>query len=326
MDRAKLRGLATLVVPLLVAVVGVGPPAYAADPPGLSIRTKIVDGATAAPVRDICVFAVPVLTFRLPDTCPQRSDVVGQVTVTVPEPGSYNLFVLPDSGSRYGAQWVGPAGGTGAQQGARRITLAAGDAKSVPMIRLDRRAVISGRVGPAAGEGTVGIVGPDPYGRVDPRYAPIAADGTFRIDWLGPYGWPLLFRTDHRPYQWSGNVGNRLLADLVPATVGEPVPGYHHLDQGALVTVSVPEPPPVGGRLVIRNAVTQDPIGVADRVSPWAFAPVMEILGGQQVKIQCLCGDTVRWHGGTDFASATPVVIRTHQPTLVVLADPPAVS
>ncbi|MEV0396305.1 hypothetical protein [Polymorphospora rubra] len=322
MHRVPLRGLATLVVPLLAAAMVAGAPASAADRSDPSVSTRVVDGVTGNPVRDICVFATPVLTFGLPDTCPHRTDAAGRVTVTVPAPGSYNLFALPDSGSPYGAQWVGPDGGTGAQQAARRITLAVGESKSSPAIRLDRRAVITGRVGPAAGEGTVGIVGPDPYGRHDPRHSPIAADGTFRIDWLGPYGWPLLFRTVHRPYQWSGNFGNRLLADLVPATVGEPVPGYHHLEQGALVTVSVPDPPPVGGRLVIRNAVTRDPVGVVDRTNPWTFAPVMEILGGQQVKIQCLCGDTVRWHGGTDFADATPVVIRTHQPTVIVLAAP----
>ncbi len=317
MGRSLPLRLGTVLAPLLVATLAAVPPAYAAGSAELTsatIKTEVIDNATGAPVEGICVFATPVLTFSFPDICPVRSNSAGKVTVPVSEPGSYNLFALPDSGSQYGAQWVGPDGGTGSQKTARRITLAVGDTKSAPKIRLDLRATITGTAhgmfAPPVENGTVGIVAPDPYGRYDPRYSPVAADKTFRIDWLGPYEWPLLFKADNFPYQWSGGVGNRMLAELVPATIGGSAPYVHYFKLGTKVSINVPGEPPGVGRLVIRNVATQDPIGLADFPKLSSGAALL-ILGGQQVKLQCLCSTGIRWHGGTDFDSATPEVIHT---------------
>jgi hypothetical protein len=284
---------ATLLATLVGAVAPASPGTAATRTTGETIQTEVHD-RVGRRLAGICVFATPYPVFEFPDFCPVRSDPNGAVSVPVPGPGTYNLFALPDSGSRYGAQWVGRDGGTGTQKQARRITVTAGETKRVV-------------VGPL-GNGTVGIVGPDPDGRRDPRYSPLATDGLFTIDWLGPYSWPLVFQADGYAYQWSGGVGNRLLAELVPAAV-EPTSTYWYpLLRGAWVTVVIPDHPGPG-RLVIRNAATQDPVALIDH-HDWAEGKQFRLLSGQQVKLQCLCGPTDRWHGGTDFASATPEVVR----------------
>lgn len=301
--------VATLLAATLVGTVAVASPGHAAAPPGdETIQTEVHD-QVGRRLAGICVFATPYPVFEFPDFCPARSDSQGRVTVPVPGPGTYNLFALPDSGSRYGAQWVGQHGGTGTQKQARRITVTADETKQGPTIYLDRRATITGRaVSGPLGNGTVGIVGPDPDGRRDPRYSPLATDGVFTIDWLGPYGWPLIFQADGYAYQWSGGVGNRLLAELVPAAV-EPTSTYWYpLQRGAEVTVVIPDQPGPG-RLVVRNVATQDPVALIDH-HDWAQGLQFRLLSGQQVKLQCLCGGVDRWHGGTDFASATAEVIR----------------
>ncbi|MEV4629876.1 hypothetical protein AB0J90_26785 [Micromonospora sp. NPDC049523] len=311
------RRLGLVLTPVLVVVLAVGTPAYAAQaggPTGATITTRLVSRATDLPVPNICVFATPVLSFSWPDLCPARSDADGRVQVEVSAAGAYNLFVLPDSGSRYGAQWVGPDGGTGSQKTARRITLDTGETTPVPKIKLDDRATIVGQRRPGPGpqivNGTVGIVSPTPDNRRDLRYSPIADDGSFRIDWLGPYEWPLLFKSDQHPYQWSGQVGNRLLADLVPATVGATEPYLFRLSSGTYVGVRIPDEPPGPLRLLMRNVVTGEVVAVGEDDDASHHVRPM-VLGGQQVKWECLCPSGVRWHGGTDFASATPVVIHT---------------
>jgi len=319
----------TLAATLLVTVSCV-PPAAAAPPTGsapsadaaaasadVGIRTEVHDRAGRR-LAGICVFATVVKTFAFPDFCPARSDSQGRVTVPVPGPGTYTLFALPDSGSRYGAQWVGRDGGTGIQQQAARITVAADATAPAPTIYLDRRAAITGMVtlGPI-GNGTVGIVGPDPDGRRDPRYAPIATDGAFHIDWLGPYAWPLLFQADGYPYQWSGGVGNRLLAEPVPAST-TPSTYWYPLRRGADVAVVVPDQPGPG-RLVVRNVATQDPVAVIDHDN-WAEGKQFSLLSRQQVTLCWEGGGIVRWYGGTGAADAVPVAVRDRGGLELVLA------
>lgn len=301
--------LSQLLIAALVGAVAAASPGYAAaSDTGEKIQTEVHD-KVGRRLAGICVFATAYPVFEFPDFCPARSDPSGAVAVPVPGPGTYNLFALPDSGSRYGAQWVGRHGGTGTQKQARRITVAAGETKQAPTIYLDRRATITGRVTPGPlGNGTVGVVGPDPDGRRDPRYAPLATDGAFTIDWLGPYSWPLLFQADGYAYQWSGGVGNRLLAELVPATVEPSSTYWYPLRRGAEATVVIPDEPGAG-RLVIRNVATQDPVGLIDHHN-WVEGKQFRVLSGQQVKLQCLCATADRWHGGTDFASAVPEVVR----------------
>ncbi|MDG4771150.1 hypothetical protein [Solwaraspora sp. WMMD792] len=280
---------------------------------GAAITTRVFDRATGEPVKGVCVLAMPVLTFSLPNTCPSRSGGGGRVTVEVPGPGQYNLFALPKLDSPYGAQWVGLDGGTGRQQDARRVTLTTGETKRVSQILLDPRATISGRVDHWAGDPS-GLVSVAPIQldvHREQRSVPVNVDGTFEIDWVGPYEWPVLFRPQDGPAQWSGRVGNRLIAEVVPAVVDGSADRYTFRTlrfRGAGIRVQVRSlsigPP---GRVVFYNSATRDVMGVGEFDESHNSAGAT-IIGGQQVKIECQCPDGTRWYGGTDFADATPVV------------------
>ncbi|MFI6760783.1 collagen binding domain-containing protein [Micromonospora sp. NPDC050417] len=275
-----------------------------------TITAKVTDRATGAPVAGICVSPQKVKRFLFPDGC-ARTDANGAVSLRIDDPGSYNLFVLPRPDSPYGAQWVGQEGGTGDQDEARRITVEEGVTKSAPKIRLDPRASITGTVTSAGGgpvdNGRVGIVGPDTGAGTDTRYSQVAADGTYTIDWLGPYRWPLQFDATDQPIQWSGGVGNRLNAELVPAGVGTPTRFDYQLKRGATMVVTVPDAVD-WGRAIIRNSVTGDPIAVVDSQS-FATGVQFPVLGSQKVKVQFSGSGPFRWYGGTDFDSATAVTL-----------------
>jgi len=317
--------LGSVVAAALLGGATIAPQAYATtafDGPG--IRTDVVDAITGEPVADICVFAVPVFTFSFTDVCPTRSDSRGRVNVSVPGPGSYNLFALPDSGSRYGAQWVSQDGGTGTQKNARWFTFSADEVRSGPTIRLDARSVIVGTVQGADDEtltnGTVGLVAPVADGSRDPRYAPVDDKGSFVVDWLGPYEWPLLFKADGYPYQWSGHVGNRLRADLVAADVNAP-PYAYQLEAGTSVSIEIADPPQGPGQLVLLNVSTKDPVGIVELADEATGASLM-VLPRQQVKIHCVCSSEHRWHGGTEFSSATGEPIRMNGPQSITFIQP----
>ncbi|ROO60201.1 hypothetical protein EDC02_2059 [Micromonospora sp. Llam0] len=280
---------------------------------GAAITTRVFDRATGEPVKGVCVLAMPVPTFSLPNACPARSGGGGRVTVDVPGPGQYNLFALPKLDSPYGAQWVGPDGGTGRQQDARRVTLAAGETKRVAQILLDPRATISGVVDHWAGDPT-GLVSVAPIQldvHREQRSVPVDVDGTFELDWVGPYEWPVLYRPQGGPAQWSGRVGNRLIAEVVPAVVGGSAEPYTFRTlrfRGAGIRVqvasfSIGSP----GRVVLYNSATGDVMGVGEFDESDNSAGAT-IIGGQQVRIECQCPDGTRWYGGTSFADATPVV------------------
>ena len=274
------------------------------------ITTKIIDNESGGAVAGLCVFAVKPTAFTFPEDCHDRSDAAGAVTLRVPDAGAYNLFVLPDAGRRYGAQWVGSTGGTGSQANARSVSVAAGHTTSVPKIKLDRRGTIAGTVTSATGHpvqhGLVGIVSPDLGRGADLRYSPVGSDGSYTIDWLGPYEWPLLFMADDHAHQWSGAVGNRLAAKLVRVKPGKTTSFNHVLKQGTDVTVTIPGETD-GGRVVIHNATTADAMGVADSEALAAGTHVW-VIGPQDVKVECQCGQTI-WYGGSDFDSARTVAI-----------------
>lgn len=288
----------------VTAVAVVTPSAAAADGGSTTtatITTQLFDRATGAPVGKVCVLAISVYTTGVPQVCPARSGGGGRVTVPVSEPGSYNLFVLPNVDSPYGAQWVGPNGGTGTQLDARRITLAAGESKRAPKVLLDPRATISGQVTAETGAivgGVADLFAPSANTGHNPRQAPLDGDGTFSIDWAGPYGWPVVFRGDNIAQQWSGPVATRRRADLAPATVGDPQPVSYHLRTGAQITVTVPDVPVrTDRRLLFFNAHTRELVGAVSLGSEFITATQL-ISSGQFVRIQCLCDGTVRWYGG----------------------------
>jgi len=276
--------------------------------PRAKITTKVVDKKTGLPVSGVCVFTASSTAFAIPDGC-RRSDANGDVTLELPQAGTYNLFALPNRGAPYGAQWVSAKGGTGSQAGAAAITVAAGQSVAAPTVTLDRPGTIAGKVTSSTGtplsRGFVGIVGPDFGVGIDTRYSPIAADGSYTVDWLGPYKWPLFFTASDHAGQWSGGTGNRLAADLVQVRPGQTTAYDYTMQQGTSVKITLADSD--GGRFLIHDAVTGDILYVRDSSGSPATADVW-ILGGQQVKLHCYCAENI-WHGGTDFASATAVTI-----------------
>lgn len=277
------------------------------------VTTKVVDRKTGQPVAGICVFPASKTHFTFPDGCGARSDDNGNVTVSVDDPGTYNLFALPDRGSPYGAQWVGATGGTGQQDSAAKVVVKAGQTVAGPRIKLDRHGTIKGKVTSTTGQpltrGSVAILGPDTGSGNDHRISPIGADGSYAVDFLGPYQWPLLFGAEDHAYQWSGRTGNRLTATLIQVTAGKATKFNYKMKVGTDVAITYSGPDTGSARYVVHNAVTGDVMGVIDgQTQPITVHGL--VFGAQNVKIECDCGPGgSRWLGGTDFATATVVAI-----------------
>ncbi|WP_148083386.1 hypothetical protein [Micromonospora sp. Llam0] len=325
----RMAGVAVAIAALVVTMVG-GPPARAANAQSTEayIKTWVYARDTGLPMKGVCLFAVPARgTFNLQELC-RSSTGLGRVTVTVPVPGSYNLFARAPGYTGYGSQWVGPSGGTGTQQSARQITVSVpGETKTAPTIFIDRSGSIRGKLPapdpalPPGQRGTVGIAALEPEYRLPSMSSPIYYDGSFNINWLGPYEWPLLFRIPGHADQWSGGGGNRLRADLIQATVPSGSPIDFTVKRGVSAIVNFPDPPAGSdNRVVLRNVATGESMGVGSLGSGSKVR--IRVVLGQQVKIQCLCGGTTSWHGGTDFDSATPVVITGGGPTEVTFLPP----
>ncbi|NUT23560.1 MAG: PEGA domain-containing protein [Hamadaea sp.] len=279
--------------------------------PMAKISTTVVDRATGQPVADVCVFPETKLNFVITDGC-VRSGNDGKVDAYV-NPGEYELFALPPRGSAYGAQWVGPNGGTGVQTDAAILTATEGQAVAAPAIKLDRAGTITGTVTSSTGavqtQGYVGIVQPDFGSGADIRYTPISSNGVYTVDYLGPYKWPLYFTAAGHANQWSGGTGNRRLADLVKVRPGQTTTYDYRLKQGTKVTITWSGTG--GGRFLARNAVTGDIVGIRDGSSGTPVIAELFVIGPQRVKLQCYCGAEASplWHGGTDFATADVVII-----------------
>jgi uncharacterized surface anchored protein len=109
-----------------------------------TITTTVVDAATGQQVADACMTPVAAGTGRLAGGRGYCSDAEGRITLGPLHPGAYNLFVMPPSGSGYGAQWVGSNGGTGDVTQAREVTVQPGAVAVVPPAKLDQAGTIAG--------------------------------------------------------------------------------------------------------------------------------------------------------------------------------------
>jgi hypothetical protein len=295
------------------------------------ITTKVVDRKTGQPVAGICVLPQSKNHFNFPDGCGAETDEDGNITINVDNPGTYNLFALPPRGSEYGAQWVGGTGGTGTQESAVKLTVKSGKTTVAPKIKLDKHGTITGKVTSATGQpltrGVVGLVGPDTGAGADKRYVSVAGDGTYTVDFLGPYEWPLLFGAQDHAYQWSGGVGNRFKAALVPVKTGKTTTFNYKLKVGTDVTINYTGPFNGDNRFVLFNATANDVMGVVDGLS-MPMSVHVPMIGPQTVKVLCYCGSVPGgvWLGGTDFASATPVAIPASGSTVIAFDVPSSVT
>ncbi|GAA2352393.1 hypothetical protein Cme02nite_26200 [Catellatospora methionotrophica] len=275
-----------------------------------SLRAKIVDAVTGAPVAGVCLFTQTRVKFRLFEGCAGESGPDGEIVMPV-EAGTYQVFALPGRGSAYGAQWVGLTGGTGSQDLARNVVVAAGQQKYIHKIYLDRKGTVTGTVTGADGapvtSGTVAVVTPV-IGDAGQGRVPIDTQGRYTIDFLGPYAWPLSFQTSTHAFQWSGAAHRRQSATPVQVTAGQTTTFNQQLALGTVVKVTATGSP-AGGYAVALNHSNGDVAGFV-WVQQSGGQAVYRVMGGQQVKLHFAGGEPGQgWYGGTDFASAKTVSI-----------------
>jgi hypothetical protein len=140
----------------------------------------------------------------------------GRVTVGPIEAGSYQVFLRPAAGA--GEQWLADSGGSGEQRKASVLRLMAGAMLTAPVQHLGPAGSIAGKVSNTANDVAAGgCVAVSPT-----SYSCIENDGSYRIDGLGPYAWPLAFHGQNgNPTVWSGNATSRLDAQLIPVVPGQ---------------------------------------------------------------------------------------------------------
>lgn len=265
------------------------------------VPVTVIDAATGDPVPGVCVFLVDPLSPQIPDGC-DNTDESGRMTVWE-RAGRYTMMALPNANGGHGVQWVGPSGGTGDQREAAVITVVAGQASAAPTIRLDRAGSIAGRVTSETGQ--------LPYGEVALLTSSISLgnsgwgtsvhrDGTYRLDGLGPYQWPLFLYGENHAYQWSGGKVNRFEAQKIQVTSGGTATYDHVLKVGDTVLTGTVRD---GGghqmetRLAAYNSVTGDYAGQVDTVGG-VFE--MRMLVPHQVKLRA----DLYWYNGVSLQTA----------------------
>ncbi|HEX6681548.1 MAG TPA: carboxypeptidase regulatory-like domain-containing protein [Candidatus Limnocylindrales bacterium] len=284
--------------------------------PLAKVRVSVVDAVSGAPVPGMCVIRLTPTHATRPDGCDGSTDGEGKLEMLT-HAGDYNLMAIPEIASGYGMQWVGPSGGTGDQRQAALISVAKGQTVSAPTIRLDRAGSITGTVTSETGQpmrrgrvtfltshsGLGGEIGPE---------AGIGQDGTYRLDGLGPYEWPLLVASEDHAPQWSGVEGSRFDAVKVPVTSGGSAIYDHVAQVGTTITGTVRDSSgsAMDGYLNVFNAETGDFSGqvFADGVTPFS----VRVLNQQQVKVEL----NNSWYLGRSFAHSGRVVVGSREVTL----------
>ncbi|MCP2326414.1 hypothetical protein HDA40_004921 [Hamadaea flava] len=205
-----------------------------------------------------CVLVVPVDTGggrsvvngRYPSAC---SGLTNDFTIFLPFSGKVRLFAYSRTGS-YGAQWVGPTGGTGDMTEARVVDVGFSATTEAPAIRFDGYGEIYGSLSTSTGADGVCVsplglpfVDTDPVGAC----AFTVAEGSprFVVKYLGPYTWPLRFTSaSGRPAIWSGGSPTRAGALRIPVSE----------DRRTTIDQAIPEV--VGGRVqaTVKSAADGD--------------------------------------------------------------------
>ncbi|SCF34883.1 Carboxypeptidase regulatory-like domain-containing protein [Micromonospora viridifaciens] len=280
------------------------------------VTATVVDAKTGAPLPNVCIVPVRVDEVRMSDGCNALSEADGTITQMLPKgAGTYQLLAWPAEAEGYGAQWVGPRGGTGDLRKATQFTVEAAGTITPPVIRLDRAGVITGQVfgpdGAMLSQGAVRIAG-EPVGQGGRLGAFAIGDkGRYRIDKLGPYEWPLLFEVPGQAPQWSGGEANRDRADRVTVVAGGTTTYDYRLDAG--VTVTVASTTPFNGFVAARNTDTGDIVGTW-----WISEPnvgvARQLIGQQHIRFEYYPSEGGRrFVGGEDFASAAKYKIHKHK-------------
>ena len=250
--------------------------------PAAAIQTTVQAAADPSTHPDACVRVVyPGADEALNRVC---ASLDGSLLIGPLPAAPVQLFVEPSTtlaGAQYGAQWVGPNGGTGDQRRALTVNTTLGTVSVVPPIRLDFSGSISGHISddfPAPPGGSPPEVFVKPFGQQDGmRTIPAGAGsglavdtnsrGAYTLTGLGPYTWPVEFTTrlGLLADEWSGDAPDRFSATPVQVQAGVSSTLNVSLTQhtgsvSGTVKVATGSPSPGGFNLTARNAVTGDDV------------------------------------------------------------------
>ncbi|RUL94866.1 carboxypeptidase-like regulatory domain-containing protein [Verrucosispora sp. FIM060022] len=294
------------------ASAGLGGQHVTAGKPGTAgtgeVRTVVRDAVTGAAVR-ACLNLVPA--DRDPLTVVSLGEVQqgrsggcsdldgGPVVSTDVAPGRYHLLARPYDSVRYGAQWVGPHGGTGQRERAAIIHVRPGRVVTTPRVRLDPPGTVTGRVTRVADGTPVSAAAVLLLPEIQhPKYGSQGVltddDGRYTMTGLGPYRWPLYFSGYGLASQWSGATADRLRATTVRVRAGATVTADTALTAGTVVsgTITTAEMP-FYSQVVAFHARTGEVVGVADAAENY----LLRLLPGQRVLLRCDCAYTPsRWY------------------------------
>ena len=247
--------------------------------PGAALTTRIVDAETGDPVSSVCVHTVdPVWSgqsARMGQDCTGDDGVLELGPFA--EATTFNLYAYqprspwttPDK--FYGAQWVGTSGGTGDQREALKVRLTEKRLRTIPDIRMDAPGTITGTITDAATEQPVAGVCAYPFA-FHPGQGHLFGkqcsnvQGTYVIENLGPYEWPVEFTPTLNTgyaWQWSGNAPNRFAATYTQVTAGAGATVDGNLVRaGAFAGKVTHDGQPVRSAYVTAyNRATRDPAG-----------------------------------------------------------------
>lgn len=203
-----------------------------------TIRTRLVSADDPAKGVRGCVYHLPgTVAGRLapkpevgnvvPPVVPRIESCSGEdgwVTIGPVGAQQVNLFVRPDA--PYGAQWLGHDGlGTGDQELAKRVSVTGTAQTALAPIRLDLGGAIAGTVYPYDVM-CASPLGVNAYSLRIPGVAACTENGSYRLDDLGPYAWPVQYRRNDGGYPmyvgpWSGYALDRRSAQPIEVTSGE---------------------------------------------------------------------------------------------------------
>lgn len=285
------------------------------------IDATVVDAVTGQPIAGVCLVPGQLDQFNTPDGCSEHEtgrDGKGTIEIYNDEPGEYQLMAFPSGSAAkgYGAQWVGPAGGVGSQLEAKNLTVVAGQATNAGIIKMDKAGTISGHLTRSSGSGQVqwGTITMADWGfRIGGGLGLASSDdqGNYKMDFLGPYAWPLRFSAADEAMQWSGGKGNRHEAHRIQVTTGNTTTYNYPFRAGTTVQISARTTGEDGCDLDAYNAATGDLIGYAGSEN-CRNGLTLNVLDGQSIKLwlHYSLGPNNHfnvWHGGTNFANATAV-------------------
>ena len=277
------------------------------------IDLTIVDSATGQPVSGVCAVVAELQRVNNPDGCWPVTGADGKVIVETPGAGVFQLWAYPTEAPGYGAQWVGWNGGTGTQVSARPINVEKDQAAEGIVVKMDRAGTITGKVtrsdGSVAAQSVVSFLNIEPHVGGGVGLAHVDDEGRYTVDFLGPYEWPLMFGGG----QFSGNTGNRHLAQKINVTAGATTTYDFRFKAEVTLTVKFKNPPTGedGCYAYVYNAVTGDHLGYSWN-KDCAAGVQIGVVGPQAVKVRYLIDPNQwppKWHGGNDFAHATVVLI-----------------